>query len=1113
LRQLPPPGEKESWVFPSRKGRVGVTVLALTTAAATALSTGSAASAAEPAPAHKAPVSTKKITVPTPSKVHGVDRSAHGPQTVFVELSGTSSADLARADIDKKASPGERDKVKARRAAVARQGSAVLATAKDQDAKATKLFTVSNSVPGVAIRTDADGIDAVAARSDVVKVSRIIPKHLTNANTSVLTRAYDTWKYAGDLGRGVRIGVIDTGIDYTHADFGGTGTPQAYAAAKAASTSPTWRDSLPALGKAKIAGGHDFVGDDYDASPRTDTGAPNPDYQPVPHPDENPLDCNEHGTHVSGTAAGYGVNANGSTFTGDYPSLTQASLLDMKVGPGMAPGASLYGLKVFGCEGSTDAVIPALDWAMDPNGDGDFSDHLDIVNLSLGSDESPADDPENDVVNELTSHGVLAVMSAGNNGDLTDTGGSPGNAVSSLTVASSVDSYQLRDGLKVNAPSDVAGITAGQMSVAYDWPNNGPTHQPVTGTVATIPGDNADGCQPLSATDAAKVAGKVAWLEWDDNDSTRRCGSAGRAANVRNAGAVGAIFTSGLDVFAAGITGDATIPVIQLPKAGTDKLRPSAEAGTLQVTFDGALRGTIKDITDAISDTLSSFSSRGDHGSLGVVKPDVAAPGDTIASAGMGTGSDVLVLNGTSMASPLTAGISALVRAKHPDYSPLMLKAAVMNNATHDVWTGPNKSGNRYAPARVGAGRVDAFSAVNADSIAYSPGQDNPVSASFGVVPARVDRGTISRSLPLTVHNESGRSTRYHLSYDPVVSQPGVSYSVSPRTLTVKGHGTGKAKVTMRVQPKALRHTIDPTMARTQLDLARQYVSDASGRVLVTPAGENALRVPVYGAAKPVSTTDARANGQRIVLSGKGFQQGGGSTGWTSLASVLQLGAKSGTLPVCLPNQSDGCATTQSDRAGDLRYVGAGSSGDWLWFGISSYADWAKVGTALIPFVDYDTTGDGKPDYETFAQMASASDVLLAFTVDYHTGETVDIQPINFNLGDVDTNVFDTNVLMLPVLKEAVGIGTTSKPITYTVGTANGYGGTTDTVGPVTFDAGTPTLTTDGPLYLDQGGTRIDYETSGRAPVKALVLHLHGASGKRAQVLALPRSGHPSPRR
>jgi hypothetical protein len=644
------------------------------------------------------------------------------------------------------------------------------------------------------------------------------------------------------------------------------------------------------------------------------------------------------------------------------------------------------------------------------------------------------------------------------------------------------------------------------MSVAYEWPDNGPTHAPVTGTVATIPGADADGCTPFSAADAAKVKGKVAWLEWDDNDATRRCGSAGRAANARTAGAIGAIFTSGLDVFGAGITGDATIPVFQLPKAGTDKLRAAAEAGTLNVTFDGALQATIKDITDAITDTLSSFSSRGVHGSLGVVKPDVAAPGDTIASAGMGTGSDPLVISGTSMATPLTAGVSALVQSAHPDYTPLQLKAVVMNQAGHDVFTGPNRTGHAYGPARVGAGRVDALSAVETDTIAFSPGADNPVSASFGVVPARVDKGTLTRSLPLTVLNTGRKSTRYELSYDPVITQPGVSYTVSPSRLTVAGNSKGKATVTMHIKPSALRHTIDPTMESTQLGVPRQFVSDASGRVLVTPSGEDAARVPVYGAAKPVSATDASANGRRIALSGQGFQQGAGSTGWTSLISVLQLGATSGTLPTCLPGQAGGCATSRSEQAGDLQYVGAGSAGDWVWFGLSTYADWAKVGTGLVPFVDFDTTGDGKPDYETVVQTVPSSDVLIAATFDLNDASREDDQPVNFNWGDVDTNVFDTDALTIPVSKEFIGVGSTSKPVTYTVGTFNATNGTvTDTVGPVVFDAGTPAFTTAGPLFRDQGGTRIDYTVTGPAPVKALVLHLHGASGKRAEVLNLPR--------
>ncbi len=167
------------------------------------------------------------------------------------------------------------------------------------------------------------------------------------------------------------------------------------------------------------------------------------------------------------------------------------------------------------------------------------------MNLSLGSDYGPVDDPENAVVDNLAKHGVLSVIAMGNGGDLTDIGGAPGNAVRSLAVANSVDAGETYDGLKVNAPAAVAGVKPGQMSVAYDW-----AHKPdVTGDVVAIPGSNADGCAALSAADAAKVAGKVAWLEWDDNNVTRRCGSAGRSGNVAKAGAIGAIFTSQLSVF------------------------------------------------------------------------------------------------------------------------------------------------------------------------------------------------------------------------------------------------------------------------------------------------------------------------------------------------------------------------------------------------------------------------------------------------------------------------------------------------------------------------------------------------------------------------------------
>ena len=1065
----------------------GLAVVAAATAAMTAFGTAGVATAAGGPDAR--PVEIAKHG----SLDRGIDTSTapalvkQQARTWFVEFKGANAVSLKSSGASA---------VQARRAAIARQAASALATARAKDGKAAQVFTTSNTVAGAGIRTNAAGAAALAKRDDVVSVKPVNPKTAENASTAILENSIKAWRKANGLGAGVKVAVIDTGIDYTHASFGGVGTSAAYDAQDP--TSAAWRSSLPALGKAKIRGGYDFAGDSYQANDTLSTGAPNPDYQPVPNPDPNPLDCNSHGTHVAGTALGYGVGAAGKTFTGNYAKLTNERLMKFKVGPGMAPKAQLWGFKVFGCDGSTDVVLPALDRALDPNNDGNFSDKVDIVNMSLGSPYGPVDDPENMVVNRLAKHGVLSVNSAGNEGDTTDVGGSPGTSASALTVASSVDSFQLLDGLKVDAPADVAGNVAGQFSSAYDW-----SKPPVSGTVVKLSAANADGCAPLSAADAAAVNGKVAWLTWDSNDGTRRCGSAGRSGNVASAGGIGAVFTGDVNPFAAGILGSDTIPVFQLTPGATAKLDPAASAGTLKVTFDGSLQGMTQDIDPSINDTLSGFSSRGPHGSLGVVKPDVAAVGDSVLSAGVGSGNGGLSISGTSMAAPNTTGIAALVKGLHKKWKPLQVKAAVMNTSWHNVWTGPNKSGTRYAPTRVGSGRVDALGATSTKVLAYQSGNAGRASVVFGVVPVKPGE-TVTRKRKVRVQNTAGSAVKVALSYQGVNNTAGVTYSVSPKSITVKPRRTATVTVTMKASGSQLRHQMDKTMSEDPggYGVMRSFVTDSSGVLLVKPGKKKALRLPVQTAAKPVSTTtaSASADGKGIDLAGQGVAQGDGAEAYQSIAAVLQLGAESGKTAACTyPKSIPGCATA-NQKAEDIMAIGAGQGDGYLQFGVATHGNWANL-DAVIPYVDYDTTGDGVPDYETYAANLGDTDLLVANTIDLNTGEPVDTELINQVDGSIDTNVWDTNVVLLPVDPSLLNI---TAPIDYTVGVFDNYTGTEleEVSSEASYDVEAPDVSVENALYDDQGDTTIP--VTAKSGAKALVFHLHGATGKRAEVVTFP---------
>lgn len=288
------------------------------------------------------------------------------------------------------------------------------------------IYRVQRVYNGIAVRVPADQVAALADLPGVKAVHPLIAKTPSNAQAVDLVGAPQLWlgESISLTGKGVSIGIIDTGIDYLHTMFGGPGTGYT-------ENDPTVITDSNAFPSSKIVGGYDFVGDDYNAN------VSSPQYQPVPHPDPDPRDCYGfgHGTHVAGTAAGYGVNSDGTTYSGPYSATLDLSA--MRIAPGVAPEASLYALKVFGCSGSSEVVDLAIEWAVDPNQDGDLRDHLDVINLSLGSNFGDTYDATSVAAENAARVGVVVVASAGNAGDVHYAMSRPGVAPGVIAVGAS----------------------------------------------------------------------------------------------------------------------------------------------------------------------------------------------------------------------------------------------------------------------------------------------------------------------------------------------------------------------------------------------------------------------------------------------------------------------------------------------------------------------------------------------------------------------------------------------------------------------------------------------------------------------------------------------------
>ena len=1068
-------------------------------------------------------------------------KKAEGNIAVFVQFKGKGAYEQTQSPAvlaNKQAPINKQAEVQAIKTQVQSQAQAAARQSSSQ-----ALYTVHNAARGVVLQGNAAQIRELAHRGDVERITPIIAKERQNASSVVDTKTVNTWtrENTGYTGKDVTIAVVDSGVDYTHSDFGGPGTAEAYQKAKDMPDLPSADSGL--IDRTKIAAGVDLVGDSYNAS-STNTE------QNTPHPDNNPLDCRPdgfgsggHGTHVAGTAAGYGVNQDGTTFRGDYSKLTAEQLNQMKIGPGAAPEAQLYSFRVFGCTGTTAVVVQALDRTLDPNGDGDFSDRANIVNLSIGGEFSPPDDADAYAVESLNRQGVLAVVSAGNatdyygRGDTYSDSGQPANAVSALTVANSIGSSYAVDSMEIQAPANVAGKVPGDYTVSYTY--TGAKPEALTGTVVTPSESNKFGCEAFSAEDAAKIKDKWVFIEWANADGSLPCGSKVRFDNVEKAGGKGVVLSSEEEKPALPIGGNESIPGFRVAKSASAKVREAAATGELKVRLGADLKESLR-VPSNKKDQLTASSARGYHGTYGYTKPDVAAPGNNISSARVGTGTDGISYTGTSMSAPFAAGVAAQVLQANQSYGPTQLKAAIMNSANHDVRTA---DGNVYAVDRVGSGRIDAKAAAETKVLLYNADRPAQVSQTFGVLEYAVNEGKQTLTREMTVENFDSHTHTYNISYAGSTDMPGVEFSL-PSNITVNPGEKKNFTVTITIDPAAMEKTMDPAMEKTHNSVDpygdgtelvpeqyRQFIASESGRILLTE-GAATLRAPIHAAPKPASAMKVEGSSVEIPagehqanlkLTGTELNQ----RGYKSLLGAFEHGASiERTSPVKLDVSSNAKANMQhvgaASTAPALKASGGNPNDGLLAFGISTWANWDVVSTENTFTVNIDTDGNNRADYMLVTDRAKGIDFPIVRLYGYKNGnlEQIAYYPLNNAWGDTDTNMMDSNALVMAVPLKDLGLSAEkTKDIKYSVSATTQYAWTNvSETGWINYRPFDPKLWFSGTaatvpgFFADAPSSElVAHRAEGATDVKALFLHMHnttgdlsglnGAAGNRAQVL------------
>ncbi|MGG0175172.1 S8 family serine peptidase [Gottfriedia acidiceleris] len=467
----------------------------------------------------------------------------------------------------------------------------------------------------------------------------------------------------GFTGKGVKVGILDTGIDYNHPDL-----------------------------KDAFKGGYDFV--DNDSDPMETTYA---DWKKSGKPELSSggeAYYTEHGTHVAGIIAGQGKNGGDLSVTG------------------VAPGADIYSYRVLGAYGSgaTSAILAGLDKAV--------ADGMDIINMSLGANYNDPLYPTSIAVNNVVLAGVTAIVAAGNSGDTMYSLGAPGNSPLAITVGASDTSVSIPTYTGTLHPS-TGDLPADLKLAAKGLADDVTTFDGQTLQMVNVDYGNESSywMGAVGTSQPKDVKGKVVLAQR---------GSIGLGQIIANAKSHGAkavvLYDAPVpngDVYLG--EGFNYLPTFLMSNAQGKALAaklPTADAkgNILYSTMDFTFSNMKQLVTTG--DKLAPFSSRGPSRVLYDIKPEVTAPGVSVFSTvpSYMHGADQIGkydyayerLSGTSMATPNVVGVAALIKQAHPDMNTADIKATLMNTAV--------PLSDKYSVYEVGAGRVNPYNAVHAQT-------------------------------------------------------------------------------------------------------------------------------------------------------------------------------------------------------------------------------------------------------------------------------------------------------------------------------------------------------------------------------------------------------------